>query len=424
MCFRLLAGFGGQLAGAIAEIARELSACTKRYLTFLLTFVCLTMLAMPVVAQSFFTSLVVDPAVGVDRGSTSRIQSVKKNTGFLTFSNNGAEEIGPYVLGVGAALPSLLSTNDQLDLVAVLAGPADDESRELLGGGIGYRIKSPETGFTLSLNGNVSDIRLGAAKSFALGIVGQLSNIALGLRREWETNNFDRVVGGVELIARDVHWVALGATRRDESLRMMRASLMFEQGQPFGFRKRFAISAIKGFDDFGASPVNNKLGSAAGVTTNFFRVAAGAEMSLPLSRRFYINAGVIAQWTNDSLPLSQRCGYQSNEYARGFDLAYVNGDRCIGSRVELAYNIVLPQPGAKRLSYSQAYFGLDGGRIMDNSNAILPAKKDAWSSISLGVRALHGNFISEVSVTRVLDQPKGAFEQDETRFWFRSALKF
>lgn len=398
--------------------------CGNNCLTLSMIFIIVAILASPVSAQSFFTSLVGDPVVGVDRGSTSRIQSVEKNTGFLTFSNAGADEIGPYVLGAGAALPSFLIEDDQLDLIAVVAGPSDDGNQELLGGGVGYRINFPDSGVTLSLNGDVSDVRLGGAKSIALAIKGKVTNIALGLRRKWIAANKARFTAGVELIGRDENWQVLGSPQKDESLRMMRTSLKIENGLPFGFRSRLAISAVKGFDDFGASPVNNKLSSAAGITSEFFRVAFGVEFSLPLSRRFLVNAGVIAQWTDDSLPVSQRCGYQSNEYARGFDSAYVNGDKCLGGRAELAYNITLPQPGAKTLSYSQAFVGIDGGRTANNSNSVTPVKKDTWSSLSLGVRALKGNFISEVSFTKILDLPSGAFEQEQSRIWFRSALKF
>lgn len=396
----------------------------NNYLTFSLVFIFGAILTTPVLAQSFFTSIVGDPVVGVDRGSTSRVQSVENNTGFLTFSNTGAEEIGPYVVGLGAALPSLIIDNDQLDLIAVIAGPSDDGQKELLGGGIGYRINLPDTGYTFSVNGDVNDVRLGGAKSIAFGIEGEVANFALGLRKKWLGANKSRLSTGIEFIAHDENWRAFGKKQRDESLRLMRGSFSVRNGKPFGIRSRFSISALKGFDDFGASPKNNKYSSKPGITTDFFRVAIGAEISLPLSRRFVANAGVIGQWTNDSLPLSQRCGYQTNEYARGFDLAYVNGDNCIGGRAEIAYNLKLPQPSAKKLSYSQAFVGIDGGLLKNNANSVSAGRNDSWSSLSLGVRALYGNAISEISLTEILDQPIGGFEQDNTRVWFRSALKF
>lgn len=378
----------------------------------------------PAKAQSFFTTLVIDPAVGVDRGSASRIQEVVKNTGFLTFSSDGAEEIGPYVLGLGAALPAVLGEPDQLDLVAVLSGPADDDRHELLAAGAAYRFNFPSTDMTLTLNSDFADARLGSATSLALGLEGHLSNVSLGIRREWAVQGASRSIASLELTGRDSQTQALGAVQEKESLRMLRTSFTYFSGRPFAFQKRHALSATKGFDDFGALPNTNQNGSAPEGSSDFFRVAAGAEMSLPISPRIYLSAGVAAQWSDDSLPISQRCGYQSNDYAKGFDRSYVNGDKCLAAQLELAYNVTLPQPGANKLSYSQSYIGFDGGYIKDNPSATLAANADNWSSVSLGIRALHGNLLGEISLSHILDQPVGAFAQDETRLWFRSAMKF
>ena len=161
-----------------------------------------------------------------------------------------------------------------------------------------------------------------------------------------------------------------------------------------------------------------------GASSEFLRISASAETSIPLPRRFVLNAGVIGQWSDDSLPISQRCGYGTNAYARGFDRSYVNGDRCLGGRTELAYNIELPDLTSEKFNYTQGYVGIDFGWVQDNPTFAMPRLIDTWSSGSLGVRTLRGDFIGEVSVTQIFDQPTGATEQQQTRFWLRGAARF
>jgi hemolysin activation/secretion protein len=140
---------------------------------------------------------------------------------------------------------------------------------------------------------------------------------------------------------------------------------------------------------------------------------------------FTVNLGLIGQFTNDSLPISQRCGTKTNEYTRGFDQGYVNGDRCWGGRVELAYNVMPPKPMSNGgLAFTQAYFGIDGGQVEDVPNAILPGTIDNWSSASLGVRTLYGDFIFEASLTRILDKPVGVIDQKDARLWVRGTVRF
>jgi hemolysin activation/secretion protein len=137
-----------------------------------------------------------------------------------------------------------------------------------------------------------------------------------------------------------------------------------------------------------------------------------------------VNAGVVGQWTNDSLPVSQRCGYGTNNYARGFDQSYVNGDRCLGARIEVAYHVTQPKLSATEIDLGQAFFGLDGGYIADVANDVLAQTDDTWSSVSMGYRMAKGNFVAEIAVTRILDEPVGAFAQDRSRIGVQAAYKF
>ena len=379
--------------------------------------------ALDAKAQSFFASIVTDPAAGVDRGSTSAIRKLDDPTAFLTFDTFGADDIGPSILGFGYVLPGALSATDQIDFAGVVAGPTEDDDPELLAGGFGYRygLGGGLTGFASI---NYSDIVLGSDAALALDAKGHLMSGAFGLRRESTRGESGKLTTTVEAIGRRSRGSVLGFQAINEDLRLLRVAALYEEGVPFLVQRRFAATLTKGVDAFGASSPSNPLASAPGVTSDFLRASFSAEVSIPVSEKLVGSAGVIGQWSNDSLPQSQRCGYGTNAYARGFDQSFVNGDQCLGSRVEAAYNIQFPSRNDRGITFTQAYFGVDLGQVWDNANAALPRSADTWSSGSLGVRTIQGDFIGEMLVSRIFDQPNGATSQDRSRFWLRAGFRF
>lgn len=375
-------------------------------------------------AQSFFATLVTDPVVGADRGTASQIRKLDERTGFLTFSNTGSDEAGRAVAGVGYAYPDAFRQGDQVDMAAIWAGPSEDGWRELLAGGVAYRFPVGEGAFTGFVNVDYGDVVLGTAEALAYDVRGDRLQVAAGLRGQHDLGETAKLDFGAEIIARRTQSEALGSRVIDEELRMLRASVLYSRGMPLSFQQRLAVSFVKGFDAFGASAPGNPLGSTPGALTDFLRMSFAAETSIPLSPLWVVNAGLIAQWTADSLPISQRCGFETNGYARAFDYAVVAGDRCLGSRVEIAYNFETPDPRSGRLVYTQGFVGIDGGRIDNVGNALTPGSSDGWASLSVGVRGLRGNFLGEVAATRILDRPDVAETQDRDRLWVRAALQF
>lgn len=382
----------------------------------------------PAAAQSFFGTVITDPTVGADQGSASRVRPVDDITGYLTFDTFGSEDVGPVTLGAGLSLPNLAADGDQLDVVFVLGGPSETKAPELEAGGFSYRLPLGVDGTMLFTTFNHGEVTLGTARSLAFDITGSRTTFAIGANHSWQLGQTARVTVEGEIAARDVQGDAFGVATIDESLRYARLSLLYEQGIPLLFQRRLAVSVTKGIPGFGASPAQNPLSSIPGATSDFLRLAFSAEASVPLSTDFVANVGLIGQWTEDSLPASQRCGFATNGYARGFDVGFVNGDRCLGARTELAYNIELPDlnavaEGAPTL-FTQAYFGVDFGILENVGNASVAGTSDAWSSASIGIRTLRGNFIGQVSVTQVLDAPAGLVQQADTRLWLRMAIAF
>lgn len=374
-------------------------------------------------AQSFFARLVTDPATGVDRGSTSLIRSLDEPTGFMTFSSIGAEAIGPYIGSIGYSSPDLALEGDQLDAVAVIGGPSAAGGSELAAGGIGYRLALGDAGPTLYANADFGRFELGTAYLLPLRARGTIANASFGARHTWPVGG-GILTGSLEFTARSERAESAGTEIVHEDLRFIRLAMVRSQGRPFGLQSRFALSMTRGLPGLGASPTANPKSSAPGATSDFFRAAFNAEASVPLHGDFLMNAGIIGQWSDDSLPLSQRCGYGTNNYSRGFDQGYVNGDRCLGGRVELAYDFQRPAPGDRKIRKTQMFAGIGGGYVWDNANAFVSAGRDRWSSFSLGVRTLQGRFLGEIAVTRILARPDGVTPQDKTRLWFQTAMRF
>jgi hypothetical protein len=106
---------------------------------------------------------------GVERGSTAVVGKVMERTGFVIFDTYGSEDFGPGTAGGAAALPGVLHERDQFDAVAVLAGPLETGRKELIAGGIGYRLQVSQFGPTLFANADYGDAVAGRPSSRALG---------------------------------------------------------------------------------------------------------------------------------------------------------------------------------------------------------------------------------------------------------------
>lgn len=341
----------------------------------------------------------------------------------MTFSSIGAEAIGPYIGSIGYSLPDLALEGDQLDAVAVIGGPSAAGGLELAAGGIGYRLALGDAGPTLYANADFGGFELGTEALLPLNARGTIVNASFGARQTWPVGG-GSLTGSLEFTARSERAESLETEVVHEDLRFIRLAMVQSRGSPFGFQNRFALSMTKGLPGLGASPVANPKSSAPGVTSDFFRVAFSAEASVPLHGNLLMNGGIIGQWSDDSLPLSQRCGYGTNNYSRGFDQGYVNGDSCLGGRLEFAYDFQRPTPGDLKFRRTQAFLGIDGGYVWDNANSFVPATRDRWSSVSFGLRTLQGRFLGEIALTRIFELPEGIAPQDETRLWFQTAMQF
>ncbi|MFN4129691.1 MAG: ShlB/FhaC/HecB family hemolysin secretion/activation protein, partial [Paracoccaceae bacterium] len=362
--------------------------------------------------------------VGVDQGSTALLPRVSKTTTFLTFDTYGASVIGPDIASFSVARPGFLVPGDQFDLVTVIAGVIDSGPTEVLAFGLGYQMPLDENGLAWFVNANHAKVVLGGAENRALDARGNRTNLSFGLRKTWKPAADTTMRATVEMRGRQSTGQVLGFSVLDEDLRILQVSLRHERGVPFGFRTRFGASFAKGLNGIGASGGINPTASLPGASAQFLRMSLAAEMSLPVSARMVVNAGIAGQWADRSLPLSERCGYGTNAFSRGFDQTVANGDRCIASRVELARYLAMPTANKPSGLLLQGFAGLDAGRVWNLGNATLGASIRDWSSLSVGLRGLRGGSIVEIAGTRILDDFNAAVPQDKTRIWVRVGTRF
>lgn len=375
-------------------------------------------------AQMFFGDLGDGVTVGVDQGSTALLPEVDTTTRYLSFDTYGTASIGPDIATASIARPDLLARSDQVDAVALLAGAIESGPTEVLAAGLGYRMPLGAGGLSWFVNIDHAQVVLGGQVNRALDLRGDRSNAALGLRQTWTTATGTRMRATLELRARRARGDLLGIRVLDEDLRILQASLLGESGVPFGLRTRFGASVAQGLDALGASGRSNPTASLPGASSSFLRLSLAGEVSLPVSARMVVNAGMALQWADRSLPLSERCGYATNAYSRGFDQTVANGDRCVAARVELARYLAMPATDRPDGLLLQGFAGLDGGQVRNLGNAVVAAQTQGWSSLSVGLRGLRGDGIAEIAATRILDDLRTDVSQDTTRLWLRAGYRF
>lgn len=374
-------------------------------------------------AQSFFGTVGVENAVGVERGSTALVERVDVPTTLFTLDSFGSDDVGPWVSSLTFALPSVVASTDQIDVTFVVAGPGEVEKDELLAAGIGYRVEAWDPDTTLYMTASYARLSPDGSLTRPLSIDGSRRLLGLGLRRTVEADDVvtDYVL---ELRGRESKGRSFGWPILDERIAAIFAGVRRSTGQPLELQTRLGAAMSAGIAEFGDSTPPSALASVPGAARQFFRTSASAEASIPLSPLFAINAGVVGQWANAPLTASQRCGFGTNAYSRGFDQSEILGDICLSGRVELAANAFLPQPDGSFL-WVQPFAGLDGGHFRNLATRFDGNSTGNWSSASVGLRSLGTDWIAEFAWTKVIEAPAVAIATSgEERLWFRGGVRF
>ncbi len=195
------------------------------------------------------------------------------------------------------------------------------------------------------------------------------------------------------------------------------------------------IRIHQGIDWLGASASGDPITSRSGNENfNFTKLTGEIQRTQPLFAPFEgsmvsIQGLALAQWTNDIMPLPEKCYLGGSRLGRGYYAGQVTADKCWGYAVELqldvAYEVPLqPAWGSNRFT-SQFYFFRDFARGFENLPTDPNRRLSSWGG---GVRTV----ISETvqvdleGVHRVVTNPDG-FGVDPlkvTAFFFRTLVRF
>ncbi|MGI1660925.1 ShlB/FhaC/HecB family hemolysin secretion/activation protein [Palleronia sp. KMU-117] len=374
-------------------------------------------------AQSFFGSVGIENAVGVERGSTALVAPVDVPTALFTLDSFGSEDVGPWVSSLTFALPGVITATDQLDVTAVVAGPGEVARDELRAAGLGYRLRPWDAETTLYFTASFAEVTPDGTLTGPLSIDGSRRLLGVGVRRSIETD--DAITDYVlEFRARESKGRSFRTPVLDERIAAVFLGVRRATGQPFEVQTRLGAAVSAGVAEFGDSMPSGVLASVPGAAEQFLRASASAEASVPLSPVLAINAGVVGQWSSAPLTVSQRCGFGTNAYSRGFDQSEILGDICLSGRVELAANAFLPSSDGSSL-WLQPYAGIDGGYFQNLATRFFGTSTGDWSSASIGLRALGADWIGEIALTSIFIAPPIAISMSgEERLWLRAGLRF
>jgi len=375
-------------------------------------------------AQSLLDAINPTGATGVERGSTELIGRVEQTSYFATFDTFGAEDIGRSVGSVAAALRDVAAASDQLDVLAVLAGPVETGEEELLGFGLGYSLDAPTLGLTFFASGDASRVTLGSDEARALDVTGDQWRFSIGARGQRALAEGGKLTGVLDFSARRSEADVLGFRALDEDLRVLRGVVAYVDGSPFGARRSASANVRVGLPLFGASDRDNALASRRGASAGFTAASFSADGAWPVQPWLFLRGGLVGQFSPDSLPFSQRCGFSTNRFSRAFDRSFVNGDSCLGARQEVAALLPAAAATGGALAFAEAFVATDFGVLWDQPSGGADARREGWSSLYGGLRVASSRFVAELSVSRILDGPPDRPDQDRTRVWFRGAVRF
>ena len=166
----------------------------------------------------------------------------------------------------------------------------------------------------------------------------------------------------------------------------------------------------------------------------FTKLSGEAQRTQPLFAPFEsgmvsIQGLVLGQWTDDILPLPEKCYLGGSRLGRGYFAGQVTADRCWGYALELqldlAYDVPLqPAWGSNRFT-SQFYLFRDFARGYENLPADPDRRLSSWGG---GVRTVISDAvqIDLEGVHRVVVNPEGAAVRPlkEAAFFFRTLFRF
>ena len=154
-------------------------------------------------------------------------------------------------------------------------------------------------------------------------------------------------------------------------------------------------ASTRGIDWLGASTNGDPVTSRSGNENfNFTKLTGEIQRTQPLFAPFEgsmvnLQGLALAQWTNDIMPLPEKCYLGGSRLGRGYYAGQVTADKCWGYAVELQFDVAYEVPlqpawGSNRFT-SQFYFFRDFARGYRE-----PADRSRPAPFLLGRWGAHG----------------------------------
>ncbi|MBX9701586.1 MAG: hypothetical protein K2X74_19280 [Acetobacteraceae bacterium] len=374
-------------------------------------------------------------------GALQLIAQVERRliSGFVNVDNRGFREVGPWQWLAVAGVNSVTEFGERTEISYFGAQESSQwfvqGSVEGFVGGSGLRVRAyGGTGQTRP-TGNLGAIGYFGITTVA-GVVGTYPIIrsrALNLIASANLDAYDS----------EIQTGTQGRTRASfDQVRTGRAALDVQYLEsrllPFlpAATNTGSMRVHQGLGWFGASRNGDTItGRSGNESFNFFKINGEVQRIQPLFSPFE-NAMVnlqglfIGQWTNDVLPLSEKCFLGGARIGRGYYAGQVTGDICYGYAVELQLDTAYEPPitpawGSNRFT-SQFYLFRDFAQAVENLRNDPDRRLSSWGG---GVRTVISDTvqIDLEGVHRVVTNPDGAAlatPLKSSAFFFRTLIRF
>jgi hemolysin activation/secretion protein len=374
-------------------------------------------------------------------GALQLIAQVERRlvSGFATIDNRGFREVGPVQwLGV-IGLNSVTEFGERTEFSYF---GAQDSTQwfvqgavEAFVGGSGLRLRGYAGGGETRPTGALRQIGYYSTQTVA----GIAANYPIIRSRPFNLS----VTGSLDAFDGEIQTGTQGRSRASrDQVRALRAGLdaQYLEARLLPFLPAATnlanVRVSRGLNSLGGTSDGYVLSGRSGNETfNFVKVTGEVQRTQPIFAPFEgamisLQGLVIAQWSDDVLPLSEKCYLGGNRLARGYYAGQVTGDKCAGYAVELqldvAYELpVQPAWGSNRFAH-QFYMFRDFARAFENLPTDPNRRLSSWGG---GVRTVIAETVqidAEVA-RRIVLQPEAvslSTPLNETFFYVRGLIRF
>jgi hemolysin activation/secretion protein len=321
---------------------------------------------------------------GQNLGGSSMIVKLDrpKNFYLASIDNGGSRILGPWNYSVNANVNRPLNLPGALSFGLSSAGPRFRALKSLnmrYSGAIGTH------GLTGSIGALVAKARPGGSVK-SLDIVNDALSISGRLRypiiRSRALSLF--VEGGVSVNRSDTD--ILGQRVTSDRTTVGDVGLTLQQNGWLNGSTTFKANIFQGLPLFKARERSDPLASVAEFDPNFTRLTYSIQRTQHLSTKVSLVMELKGQYTKSKLLSGELIAFGGAQIGRGFDPSAITGDRGLGGRAELRYNLKIPIKWASR---GQLYGFADTARTTNIATTTGPKLTESIRSVGGGLRVYH-----------------------------------